>query len=373
AFVKDRARDTRPFERVLAMLVTPIEPTPQLGWSLLEAWIEGRLAHEQTTLGAALLALRGAAPMGLTLDSPSGLLGLKAIASDTLLGCVEEALLSARSDDEGRYDRLVRGKLAPPPRIGVGLVKSIDRTLRDASLSDDALRQRLAAQLRAYELDDVDVRAWRTGELAGHLALLQPRHVELAAGKEVGRLHADLVGQAIAEMQRALFGEAGCLELSAASQPLGLSLEVTKRRAHAAIGLTEGVCVATDAQQWATPELLQLALFGETGICEGGVHLMLLREHDALVCAAFNPTTSLLLGAQPDAVLSLILEHAWQLACAWGLARVWVPTSPGIHSNRHAMHEALRARRWPSRTIPTVRFSSSPYAYAYDEVWEVPQ
>lgn len=361
------------------------EPPAPLGWDLLCAWAEGRIGQPKTRealLARLVTCLPSQDAVSSELETASHLLALHELAADRLHGAVEACLLAARAEDGGRYDRLVREKLAPPPRINPGLVKSVAKTLdawRAGSIDAAPAHKRLAGQLHAFIVDERAAEALRAAEtLATALAALEPKPVQLEAAKEVRRVHADLLGQDVQAMHRVLFGDAetgpGCLEYRASSDVQRLVAQVTKRRAHCVAGLTEGVCVVHDEQLWNRPEFLQLVLWNEHGTCVGGVHLLVVEENGErfLTLPGINPTLALLELVDAPVLLDALVAHAWRLAKHWKLAGVWIPQPQSIHSNRRALHDAIAQKRWPLRSSKNHQFSYRPYAYSFDAVFAVP-
>jgi hypothetical protein len=353
-------------ERVLPADATMPRDPIELGWDVLTAWSEGRLAREpaRTELTRALVARADHVPPA-NYNSAAQLRAIRELAADVLAQLVEEVVVAARMADGERADRLIRTRLAPAPRIGPGLVKAVAKTLAgpDATL-------RLANQLQAFELPADAVELLRTApDLKAALAALPARRIELEPGKELGRIHADLVGQELAQMTAALDR---VLVYRASATTVELELEATKRAVHAPIGLTAGVCVATDLALWNTPGFMHLALWLE-GTCAGSVHLLVVEEDGAryLALPGINPTLALLDRVRADTLVRALLARLVELSHEAGLAGVWIPTAPGIHSNRRAVHDALVAMQLEVRSTRGHAFSYSPYAYRIDDVWMV--
>jgi hypothetical protein len=90
-----------------------------------------------------------------------------------------------------------------------------------------------------------------------------------------------------------------------------------------------------------------------------------------LALPGINPASALLDRVEPDVLACALLDRCRELAALAGLAGVWIPTSPSIHSNRHAIGDALRALELPVRATRGHPFSYQPYAYRIDDVWEL--
>jgi hypothetical protein len=210
------------------------------------------------------------------------------------------------------------------------------------------------------------------------LAALTPRRVELEPGKEIHRIHADFVGQLVQAMQRELHGSPerpGALEYRASSDSLELEFELTKRKAHAAVGYCEGVCTATDVALWNRPEFLQCVFWDDEGVAQGGMHLLIVEEDGRryLTLPGINPSVRLLARVDASVFLDAVVDYGWRLARQLGLQGVWVPASPAIHSNRRAIHEELVRRAWPLRAGQMHPFSTEPFRYTFDQVLEAPE
>jgi hypothetical protein len=141
--------------------------------------------------------------------------------------------------------------------------------------------------------------------LAEMLARLPAKAVPLNAGVEVERVHQELVGPWARAMREALHGgpgRPGALTHQTVDGARTVVLEATKRRAHAAVGHAEGVCVAGDATVWNNPRFFQIVIWDETGRCAGGVHAMVVEEADGtyLTLPGINPGADLLAETSAD-------------------------------------------------------------------------
>ena len=363
-------------------------PAAELGFELLSAWTDGRIGRDATRwpLLARLLATvkAGGAAFPAAAQTAPELIAHRELLADKCRDTLETLLLAARAQAPERYERLVRGKLLPKPKIGTGLVRGVAQTLqglREGRLEKSAALHRLEGQLQAFEVDPEALCALEGLEptdVRTALEALPPRAQTLEAGKEVSRLHADFLGPVLQRMHDVLFGAKdapGCLVYRLASDPLPLQFELTKRRAHAAVGLTEGVCVAEDVKLWNTPTFLQTVLWSPDGVARGGFHLLRVEDADGgyLALPGINPSSSLLKEVGAGPVLDAVVDYAWRLARAWDLRGVWLPAQPGIHSNRHEIHLEIASRGWAVRHVRRHPFSFSPYSYSFEEVLVVPE
>jgi len=365
------------------------EPSAKLGWDLLRLWGEGRLGRAEVKAATwpRLLSVVRAASNHVPLEAGTAaqLQEISRVFSDRLRDAVEEALVASKRQDQAMYDRLVREKMTPKARVGPGLMKSVWRQVesyRGRLVGEEEAVRRLLHQLRSFAVDQAAIteiltRVDSIDELRSLLERIGPRQANPQPGREVQRIHAELAGQEASAMQRELFGGpqgGGLLEYRAASVQLELTCEVTKRRAHAALGFTEGVCVATDVTLWNNPDFLQAAFWDSDGICRGGMHLLAVQDagRGYLTLPGINPSSYLLEIVEAPTVLDMACDYAWRLAQAWGMSGVWIPAAPEIHSNRQAVREAIAERRWKTRSVRTITFSHEPFAYSFAEILDVP-
>lgn len=369
-----------------------------LGWSLLCAWSEGHIGRSMTKrpLVVRLLALCSANRERFGMETASQLIALSELASDVLREQIETCLLAARDEDPLRYRRLVEGKLNPPPAVGARLLRNVVESLeawREGRVENAEAKRRLRGQLRAFSVDDAQLEALRavsTPEAAESIIMtLGGRANENTANngaeserraddREVARLHADLMGQDVQAMRRTLFGDGetrGCVVFRADAGRTQVTFEVTKRRAHAAVGLSEGVCVVYDDRLWNNPNFLQLIFWSEEGRAQGGAHLLIVEDDGGsfLTLPGINPAADLLGNIRATDLVDALIRHAFALADAWSLRGVWIPVQRNIHSNRQAIQTAVAARSWPTRHVRSHTLSYAPFAYSFSEVFDVPR
>ncbi|QDV07471.1 hypothetical protein Poly30_29970 [Planctomycetes bacterium Poly30] len=371
-----------------------VEPTSEntlaLGWDLLARWAEGRIGRDviqRELLGRVLVHARaGGVDLPSHADTPTQLIECKEFLGDHVRDVVEQCLIAARKQDPARYDRLVQAKFAPDTSIGAGLVKSMWSLAQEIAaqrVSGPEVTARLERQLRHFVVDPAQFPAALAAckdrdEVRALLQSLVPVEVKVEVGKEQARLMADFVGQASSAMHRELYGGDGqpaklVYVHSSSAPPMEITLELSKRKAHAPIGLCEGVCVATDKELWNRPDFFQVIFWGPDGIAAGGMHVLIVEEEgvEYVTLPGINPSLRFLDAVEISAVLDVAIDYAWQLARRWGCAGVWVPTSTAIHSNRRAVQMEMARRRWGTRATSEHLFSFHPYRYTFREVFEV--
>jgi hypothetical protein len=106
------------------------------------------------------------------------------------------------------------------------------------------------------------------------------------------------------------------------------------------------------------------------------MHLLTVEEEGQryLTLPGINPSMRLLARVEAEVLLDAVVDYAWRLARHLGLRGVWVPASPGIHSNRGAIQEELARRGWPLQQCRHPHaFTTEPYQYTFDAVLEAPE
>jgi hypothetical protein len=380
-------------EAVAAVHAAPgEEPIDALGRDLFAAWLEGGFADSKTRARFLERLYRrfhhGGRSLSASPTSAEELLRHREFLADAAREIAQEALRAVRLASPEQYERLARAKLTPKPYVGPGLVRSVWKTIeqrRAGEIDEASAMDRLSRQLRAFEIEGA--RLLELGQRAAletALAALPPRQDEpVELGGEHVRIVQEIAGSELAAMQRELFGDGqgrGKLEYrrDAGGGGTAIELEVTKRRAHVAIGFCEGVCTATDGQLWDEPRFLQCVFWGPDDRACGGMHLLEVPREGkkpALALPGINPSIELLGESGADAVLDALLGYATGLAKANGFGAVWIPDHRGILSNRGPIHAALAAKNLPSVSIPGTQFSYRPYSYSFDRVfvaWEAP-
>ena len=219
------------------------ESPSALGWDLLRLWGEGRLGRPEAkaALLPRLLRLVKAAGAHLPQGAATAaqLQEIKSVFSDRLRDAVEEALVASRREDGDRYDRIVRAKMTPRVQVGPGLAKSVWRQIeayRNRLIGEEEAARRLFHQLKNFAVEEGSLIETLDGvdSIEGVRSVLEsigPRQTDSQDGREVQRVHAEMVGQALAAMHQELFGGpqgVGLLEYRAASAELELFCEVTK-------------------------------------------------------------------------------------------------------------------------------------------------
>lgn len=361
----------------------------ELGAALFGAWIEGHLGRERTRtelferIYQRYLEAENALPEEL--DDASALLAYRELLADATREIIQEAL-AAHRDADPSYEQKARNKLAPRRTVGRGLVRSVAGTLdahRRGDVDEATTWERIERQLRGFDVTGESIRAeiLAADEMDLHeiLEALPAEEVEVTLGDEHNRILHDLAGPQLAAMQRELFGDSqqpGKLEYrrAAGGPSLALRFEISKRRAHAAVGYNQGVCTAADKRLWSRPEFLQVIFWGPDDRALGGMHLLIIEHEDEeyLCLPGINPSLNLLKEVGDEAFVDAALAFAQHVVETWNLAGIWIPAHRNISSNRAPIRQIFEDKEWEKRDIPTQTFSYSPYAYSFHEVWVVP-
>jgi len=361
------------------------------GAALVTTWAEGRLgrpAERARALGFLYRRYRaGGAGLPREATTVEALLKYREFLADGLLELVQEACAAWRAEDPDRYGALCRQRLTPRVKAGPGLVKALWGTVSAhmrGTLGRDEAAERLERQLKHFAIDgaaalDLLADARNADEVATRLGRLERGAVPYHEGKECQRIHAVLAGPDLAAMTCELFGSPatgpGKLEyrVDDGGPGLNVTFELTKRRAHGAVGFSEGVCTARDRQLWDDPRFLQIVFWSDEGTAVGGAHLLLVDEDGGTWAAlpGINPSLALLGRVRLDEFVQALFDFVRGLTRAAGWQGIWIPTTSWIHSNRAAVSRYLFGLDLPERSTAGHRFSFSP-SYRIDRVWTVP-
>ena len=364
-------------------------PLRELGQTIFLRWVQNQFSSESRVELTALIYayfLGNSDPLPTDLQDPQCLIKLKGFLEDTAQEVILNAMGEYYASTPSTFLENSQNKVVPLKHVGKGLVRAIQKTVNefqgkrvDAPLAENRLRQ----QLKGFDLSDSRLLSRllssTQGELEALLNSLKPDVQAIEPTQVYARIFADLYGDKVAAMKRELFGDGKSSskvefkKTANSADQIKVRFQVTKRRTHSVLGMCEGVCVATDLQLWNRPEFMQVAFWGPDRVALGGMHVLLIDVGGKtyLSLPGINPTLTFLKHVRAEELLDRVLDFARHLAQKWGLAGVWIPTAPSIHSNRAELIEAIASRNFPSRPIPSTEFSYSPYRYRIDQVFDV--
>jgi hypothetical protein len=151
---------------------------------------------------------------------------------------------------------------------------------------------------------------------------------------------------------------------------------VSKNKAHGVAGWNMGVCVTPDDRLWENPAFMNVIIFDENDIAQGGMHLLIIEENGRkyLTLPGINPSIRLLAEVPAERVYAELISYAMLIADELGCDDVLIPIEKGIHSNRPEVQEVIAARGYERFDLESIHdFSFSPNAYQVQECFRVPR
>ena len=309
----------------------------------------------------------------------TNLMAYKEFVGDTLRGLIGEALEAYKSQDPDGYSEAVR-------EIAAGRTKDLGGIARKVSGIIDAYRKNELTESNAKEvvekvLSPLGISGY---EMWPHLLGKEKQEiVQIFSGQTV--LKESPKEELVMHMAQALLGReyAGMWrqmqkwEYREGTERMRLKPVVSKRKAHAAIGLNMGVCTAADEKLWDDPNFLHLILFDEAGVAQGGAHLLVVEEGGKkyLSLPGINPSIALMNKAQAEEIYDTIITLAQDIAELMGCEKeLLIPTKAFIHSNRLDIQQivASRSRDYENKPLSRkIQFSYQPN-YSFRRVFVVP-
>ncbi len=358
----------------------------QLGASLFGDWLNNLLAKEASKKKLLKqiydhhLQFHDRLPNSLN-DIPN-LLRYKEFLADDVREIIISALEAYRETDPERYMRQATYKLLPPAIMGSGLIKSINITINAYHKNEfdkATLYHRLEPQLKRFDYKNkLDQMLESSAEnRVRMLKDLSPIKQKINLGQEPHRIHRELVGQELAEMEKALYqGEGNRTKIMYTYNEVEsnkLAFQLTKSKIHAPIGYCEGVCTATDSRLWDSPQFLQVIIWGEDKIAMGGIHILTskIRNKNYIFLPGINPSLNLIKESGAAKVYETIVDFMRELCHKWNYAGIYIPTNQNISSNRGMINSVIISKKYPTKEIEGISFSYSPYRYNIDEVYIV--
>ena len=371
--------DTKGLEPLLKLMRGAAEergPTPSLkvmGESLLRHLAKNAFADDQIRsaefrkLYRYFRRARGAGLPGNPTNH-AGLALYQEFLGDTLPELVRSSLLAFQKASPQAYRSLAIS--ASPDNAGAieGMAKNVHQILvryRQGKMAKAVVQTAVTTILSRQGLDGRQLwhdllRLRDTQSLEKYLSSRAPPQADTVEIL-VSRINNNLV-----QKERMAFAaEAAKWEFRAGRRIKKLRAVITKRKAHAVCGFNSGVCTAQDQQLWENPDFLNVILFDENDVAQGGMQLLIgppgLKGHVVLV--GNNPGYHLLNEVDPKALYQEMIHLAQDIAQLLGLdKRVLIPLDPYLHSNRPIFKEIIKSKTYPlTGNFPTaIRFSYDP-------------
>ena len=112
-----------------------------------------------------------------------------------------------------------------------------------------------------------------------------------------------------------------------------------------------GVCTAADEKLWNNPDFMNVIIFDENNIAQGGMHILIIEDMGKkyLTLPGINPSIELLSKVAADDIYSKLISYAQELAKALNCEAVLIPKNKVIHSNRSAIQRIISSKLYPDK------------------------
>lgn len=355
-----------------------------LGRDLMESWNSGRLRERREEMIKGLYRYYHHAK-GQTLPASLGtvqnIMALKQYTGDTMRDLAGECINKYAEKEPEKYatimDKMFKTKIENPK----GMARGILKVLNDEKLKDRAENVRATIQREAIgkmlKIEDKDVleKIWEKvrgeTEPAAIERMLEGITFSVQGGKEAVAIAQTLQGEEFKAMQ----GEVSAkYEFRESVEKIKLRCVVSKRKTHGVAGCNMGVCVAPDEKLWNNPNFMNVILFDQNDIAQGGMHVLLIEDGGKkyLTLPGINPSVGLMAQVAAADIYDKLIAYAHELAGALGCDGVLIPTDASIHSNRSEIQRVVTAKCSEKVTLSKIhQFSYSP-EYSFQECYIVP-
>ncbi len=308
-----------------------------------------------------------------SLHTYESIMSLKEFMGDTLGHLVAECILAYRTqseDNERDYQATINQMFQRKIENTEGKAQAIINIMKRFRNDPEAGKTAIAGALR---LDDVDVldKIWDGLQdkttIAEIAKVLEELRFEPQPGKESFTITSKLQGNEYRAMQSEIGSK---FEFHSSIKSVLLRFEVSKKKAHGVAGLNMGVCVAPDKKLWANPDFMNVIIWDDEQIAQGGMHILLITDNGKqyLVLPGINPSVSLLTRVSAAAIFGHLISYAADLARELGCDAVLVPTNASIHSNRSEIQRVIAEKNYRKIVLGQVHdFSYDPFAYSFQD------
>ncbi len=153
-----------------------------------------------------------------------------------------------------------------------------------------------------------------------------------------------------------------------------VGLRAVKGPAFGLHGLSSGVCTARDTALWKNPSFKLLAITDETHHeAVGYIHVFetTIAGKKYLTLPGINPSVEFLSRIDAATFYNNLMNQVIKFAIAGGYAGVYLPTDPSILSNRSDIVRQVVREKYRLRTIPEIKWNTTPRPYRFSEVYVV--
>ncbi|MFA4905492.1 MAG: hypothetical protein WC645_03210 [Candidatus Margulisiibacteriota bacterium] len=255
------------------------------------------------------------------------------------------------------------------------MVKAIRKMWQGSGFREEKVK-RLAAMTTRYSAADLNEKVVVNldGNLKGVLAELLQKENQVYVSKH--KLAEEILSGPLAAIRK----EKAKFELKPTAEGINLTLRVVKGIPYSLWGLNAGVCIASDVELWKDPNFKLITMIDqESQTTDGFIHVyeVMIRGRKYWTLPGIEPSTEFIGTVNPAELYDKLIEQTIAFARDAGIAGIYLPTNPNIHSNRSDIQKAIIKKDYPTKTIPIVRWTkindpqTGQEMYPFEEVFVV--
>jgi len=351
------------------------EDIQNLGKELLESWQSNKLrSNREEILKKLYRYFRYTQGQTLpdTLGIIQNIMAVKQYVGDTMRDLVDQCTNKYKENNPETYKEVINKMFKKPEtkaKAVLGVVKKYSKQPEDG-------KKRLDNMLQLNDPDMLD-KIWEEvkdmRDVRSIREVLKGITITMQGGKEAVTITQILQGKEYKAMQGEVTAK---YEFKESMEKIKLRCVTSKRKAHGAIGLNMGVCVAPDEKLWDNPNFMNVILFDEDNIAQGGMHVLIIEEDDGkkyLTLPGINPSIGLLSQVPADDIYNKLIAYAHELARELNCEGVLIPKETNIHSNRSEIQRVVSGKNYEEITLSKIHpFSYDPYKYSLQGCYVVP-
>jgi len=352
-----------------------------LGLELLSIWQTGNLASatdenrlkRQELLEKLYRYMRVSRGQKLpeSLTTMNDIMSIKQFMGDTLRDLINECIAAYQKEHPEDYQNIINDILKiRNPKAKAGPILAVLNRFRE---DPQQVKERLSSILNIEDIDIID-RLWE--DLRDKTSMIEVTKVlgainfTIQPGKEATIISHQLQGSEYKAMQSEITTK---YEFNQSREKLQLRFVTSKRKAHGVAGLNMGVCVAPDEKLWNNPNFMNVIIFNESGVAQGGMHVLIIKDNGKkyLVLPGINPSINLLTQVAGDDIYNQLISYAAELAQALQCSAVIIPTDATIHSNCSEIQRVISAKGYKELSLSKVYPFSYEPAYSFQKCFLV--
>ena len=346
-----------------------------LGKELLESWQSNKLrSNREEILKKIYRYFRYTQGQTLpdTLGTIQNIMAVKQYVGDTMRDLVDQCTNKYKENNPEIYKEVINKMFKKPEtkaKAVLGVVKKYSKQPEDG-------KKRLDNMLQLNDPDMLD-KIWEEvkdmRDVRSIREVLKGITFTMQHDKAAVTITQILQGKEYKAMQGEVTAK---YEFKESMEKIKLRCVTSKRKAHGAIGLNMGVCVAPDEKLWDNPNFMNVILFDEHNIAQGGMHVLIIEEDDGkkyLTLPGINPSIGLLSQVPADDIYNKLIAYAHELARELNCEGVLIPKETNIHSNRSEIQRVVSGKNYEEITLSKIHpFSYDPYKYSLQGCYVVP-